>query len=130
MIFLITNLEALFLGYVVLPNIILMTYFIQNNRTPETALPMVLFYVALKTTPYAQRSFGKITNSYKLLKNGLFIALLGGLLTLFHPLIIEGAILIGIGLANLPAAYLQLKDQYRLNSTWPYGKAMLYSFFI
>lgn len=129
MTFLITNLETLSLGYVVLPNILFMTYFIQNSRQPVAALPMILFYAALKTTPYAQRSFGKVTNPYKLLKNGLIIAILGGIIALFHPSIIEGVILIGIGLANLPAAYLQLKDEYRLHARWNFGKTTFFSIF-
>lgn len=129
MSFLITNLETLSLGYVVLPNILFMTYFIQNSRQPEAALPMILFYAALKTTPYAQRSFGKVSNPYKLLKNGLVITILGSIVTLLHPLIIEGAILIGIGLANLPAAYLQLKDEYRLHAKWKYSRTTFLSIF-
>lgn len=129
MLFLITNLEALSLGYIVIPNIVLMTYFIQNSRNPAAALPMILFYTALKTTPYAQRSLGKVTNPYKILKISLLIALLGAILSLYHPLIIEGVILIGVGLANVPAAYLQLKDNYRSRTKWAYSKAMFYSIF-
>ena len=94
--FLITNLEAMSLGYVVIPNILFIVYFTQNGRHTEFAWPAILFYVIVKTIPYAVRAFGKIKNPYKILTRSLIIALVGAYLTLFSPTIIEGAIYWGL----------------------------------
>lgn len=127
--FLITNLEAMSLGYVVIPNILFIVYFTQNGRHTEFAWPAILFYVIVKTIPYAVRAFGKIKNPYKILTRSLIIALVGAYLTLFSPTIIEGAILLGIGFASIQPAYQELKDTYKKQKNWSYGKEALYGIF-
>lgn len=127
--FLVTNMEALTLGSIVLPNIMFMFYFIQNGRTAAAALPVIFFYVMAKTIPYAIRSFGKVKNPYNILLVSIWVSLLGAALALYQPLMPEAATVVGIGFGCLKPAYQQLKDEYKAKQQWPYSKAALYGIF-
>lgn len=39
------NMETITLGYVALPNVLFMTYFLEHFRAAAAALPVILFYV-------------------------------------------------------------------------------------
>lgn len=113
------EMETVSLGAVALPNVLFMTYFMQHSRRAVAALPVIMFYVMVKTVPYALRSFGKVQNPLRLLRCSLVVALLGALLAAGTPLVVEGAILVGMGLASVQPAYQQTKDHFKQTGAWP-----------
>lgn len=119
------EMETVSLGAVALPNVLFMTYFMQHSRRAVAALPVIMFYVMVKTVPYALRSFGKVQNPLRLLRCSLVVALLGALLAAGTPLVVEGAILVGMGLASVQPAYQQTKDHFKQTGAWPASRAGL-----
>lgn len=117
--------EALALGDVVVPNILLITYFIQHYRISTAAIPLIIFYTAIKAIPFALRSFGHVSNPYRLLVADLIVALTGAIFLLFRPLLVGGALLLGCGLATFKPAYQALKDEYRRQGRWQFPRAAL-----
>lgn len=122
-----TEMETVSLGTVALPNVLFMTYFIQHFRRPAAALPVIMFYVMVKTTPYALRSFGKVQNPLCLLRWSLLLALMGTLIATCSSLVVEGAILVGMGLASVSPAYQQTKDHFKKLGVWLPSKAGLFA---
>lgn len=119
------EMETVSLGAVALPNVLFMTYFMQHSRQAVAALPVIMFYVMVKTVPYALRSFGKVQNPLRLLRCSWVVALLGALLATGTPLVAEGAIMVGMGLASVQPAYQQTKDHFKQTGAWPAFRAGL-----
>lgn len=99
-------------SYMMLPFLIFSCLLTGKSTAVNFFLPVIVVYSVQRSCLIALRGFGEITNPHRILKGGLLVALVGASLmvlsSLYHPLQMASAILIGIGLSSYRAMLLPI----------------------
>ena len=103
-------LSSLSESYTLLPFMIFSSLLSGEASTVNFFVPVVILYSIERACLIGLRGFGEIRNPYKIMKDGLFMALVGAVLMLlsylYRPLLVASALLIGVGLAPLRAMFI------------------------
>ena len=101
-------------GHMLLPYLLFSGLAIKQPGNADFFVPIVIAYTVQRACLMALRGFGEITNPYRILRGGLFVAFAGALLLLFSPLLMPlqsvGALLIGAGLSCFGAMFRPMFD--------------------
>lgn len=99
-------------SYMMLPFLVFSGLLTGRSTAVNFFVPVVILYSIQRACLIALRGFGEITNPYRILRGGLLIALPGAILmvlsSLYRPLLMVSALLIGVGLAPVRAMFLPL----------------------
>lgn len=103
-------LSSLSESYTLLPFMIFSSLLSGEALTVNFFVPVVILYSIERACLIGLRGFGEIRNPYKIMKDGLYMALVGAVLMLlsylYRPLLVASALLIGVGLAPLRAMFI------------------------
>lgn len=99
-------------SYMMLPFLVFSGLLTGKSTTVNFFVPIVILYSIQRACLIALRGFGELTNPYRILRGGLLLAFPGAVLMalsfLYRPLLMISALLIGIGLSPVRAAFLPL----------------------
>ena len=105
-------LSSLSESYTLLPFMIFSSLLSGEAYTVNFFVPVLILYSIERACIIGLRGFGEINNPYRIMKDGLFMALLGGLMMilsyLYRPLLVVSALLVGVGLAPMRAMFIPL----------------------
>ena len=105
-------LSSLSESYTLLPFMIFSSLLSGEAYTVNFFVPVLILYSIERACIIGLRGFGEINNPYRIMKDGLFMALLGGVLMilsyLYRPLLVVSALLVGVGLAPMRAMFIPL----------------------
>ena len=105
-------LSSLSESYMLLPFMIFSALFSGTPFRVSFFIPVVIIYSIERACLIGLRGFGEISNPYRIMRAGLFIALSGAILIiasfLYTPLLMISALLVGTGLAPLRAMFIPL----------------------
>lgn len=96
-------------GCTMLPYLIISSMLSGESQGVNFFVPVIIVYTVVRSCLVALRGFGEIANPFRILKGGLLIALPGALLMLLsylcRPLLMPGALLVGIGFSPIAAMF-------------------------
>ena len=99
-------------SYMLLPFLIFSGLLTGKSTAVNFFVPVVILYSIQRACLIALRGFGEITNPYRILRGGLLLALPGAALlalsSLYRPLLMISALLIGVGLSPVRAMFIPL----------------------
>ena len=102
-------------SYTLLPFMIFSSLLSGEAYTVNFFVPVLILYSIERACIIGIRGFGEISNPYRIMKDGLFMALLGAIFMilsyLFKPLLVVSALLIGVGLAPMRAMFIPLSNK-------------------
>lgn len=105
-------LSSLSESYTLLPFMIFSSLLSGEVDTVNFFVPVLILYSIERACIIGIRGFGEINNPYRILKDGLFMALSGAILMilsyLYRPLLMISALLVGVGLAPMRAMFIPL----------------------
>ena len=105
-------LSSLSESYTLLPFMIFSSLLSGEAYTVNFFVPVLILYSIERACIIGLRGFGEINNPYRIMKDGLFMALLGGVMMilsyLYRPLLVVSALLVGVGLAPMRAMFIPL----------------------
>ncbi|MGN0996189.1 MAG: hypothetical protein ACI4PG_04735 [Candidatus Ventricola sp.] len=99
-------------SYMMLPFLVFSGLLTGKSTSVNFFVPVVILYSIQRACLIALRGFGEITNPYRILRGGLLLALPGAVLmalaSLYRPLLMISALLIGVGLSSVRAMFIPL----------------------
>ena len=105
-------LSSLSESYTLLPFMIFSSLLSGEVDTVNFFVPVLIIYSIERACIIGLRGFGEINNPYRILKDGLIMALSGAILMilsyLYRPLLMISALLVGVGLAPMRAMFIPL----------------------
>src|SRR5574344_1821964 len=105
-------LSSLSESYTLLPFMIFSSLLSGEVDTVNFFVPVLILYSIERACIIGLRGFGEINNPYRILKDGLIMALSGAILMilsyLYRPLLMVSALLVGVGLAPMRAMFIPL----------------------
>ncbi|MDY5930993.1 MAG: hypothetical protein SPJ34_03075, partial [Candidatus Ornithospirochaeta sp.] len=108
-------LSSLSESYTLLPFMVYSSLISGQGGSVSFFIPVVILYSIERACLIALRGFGEIANPYRILRNGLVIALIGSLLMVLsafcRPLLAVSALFVGIGLSPMRAMFIPLSSR-------------------
>lgn len=99
-------------SYMMLPFLVFSGLLTGKSTAVNFFVPVVILYSIQRACLIALRGFGEITNPYRILRGGLLLALPGAVLmalsSLYRPLLMVSALLVGVGLSPVRAMFIPL----------------------
>ncbi|MGN0772221.1 MAG: hypothetical protein ACI4MP_00325 [Candidatus Ventricola sp.] len=99
-------------SYMMLPFLVFSSLLAGKSTAVNFFVPVVILYSIQRACLIALRGFGEITNPYRILRGGLLMALAGAVLmalsSLYRPLLMISALLVGVGLSSVRAMFIPL----------------------
>ena len=99
-------------SYMMLPFLVFSSLLTGETTAVNFFVPVVILYSIQRACLIALRGFGEITNPYRILRGGLLLSLAGAVLmalsSLYRPLLMISALLIGVGLSPVRAMFIPL----------------------
>ena len=99
-------------SYMMLPFLMFSSLLTGKSTAVDFFVPVVILYSIQRACLIALRGFGEITNPYRILRGGLLMALAGAVLmalsSLYLPLLMISALLVGVGLSPVRAMFIPL----------------------
>lgn len=99
-------------SYMMLPFLVFSSLLAGKSTAVNFFVPVVILYSIQRACLIALRGFGEITNPYRILRGGLLMALAGAVLmalsSLYRPLLMVSALLVGVGLSPVRAMFIPL----------------------
>ena len=99
-------------SYMMLPFLVFSSLLTGKSTVVNFFVPVVILYSIQRACLIALRGFGEITNPYRILRDGLLMALAGAVLmalsSLYRPLLMISALLVGVGLSPVRAMFIPL----------------------
>ena len=99
-------------SYMMLPFLVFSSLLTGKTTVVNFVVPVVILYSIQRACLIALRGFGEITNPYRILRSGLLLALAGAVLmalsSLYLPLLMVSALLVGVGLSPVRAMFIPL----------------------
>ena len=99
-------------SYMMLPFLVFSSLLTGKSTAVNFFVPVVILYSIQRACLIALRGFGEITNPYRILRGGLLLSLAGAVLmalsSLYRPLLMISALLIGVGLSPVRAMFIPL----------------------
>ena len=99
-------------SYMMLPFLVFSGLLTGKSTAVNFFVPVVILYSIQRACLIALRGFGEITNPYRILRGGLLLTLPGAVLmvlsSLYRPLLMISALLIGVGLSSFRAMLIPL----------------------
>ena len=99
-------------SYMMLPFLVFSSLLTGKTTVVNFFVPVVILYSIQRACLIALRGFGEITNPYRILRSGLLLALAGAVLmalsSLYLPLLMVSALLVGVGLSPVRAMFIPL----------------------
>ena len=99
-------------SYMMLPFLVFSSLLAGKSTAVNFFVPVVILYSIQRACLIALRGFGEITNPYRILRGGLLLSLAGAVLmalsSLYRPLLMISALLIGVGLSPVRAMFIPL----------------------
>ena len=122
-------LSSLSESYTLLPFMIFSSLLSGEAATVNFFVPVVILYSIERACIIGLRGFGEINNPYRIMRDGLIMALVGAVLmisyVIFKPLLMFSALLVGVGLAPLRAMFIPLYSSLiEKDPTLKKGKSM------
>ena len=91
-------------SYMMLPFLVFSGLLTGKSTAVNFFVPVVILYSIQRACLIALRGFGEITNPYRILRGGLLMALS----SLYRPLLMVSALLVGVGLSPVRAMFIPL----------------------
>ncbi|MGN0708266.1 MAG: hypothetical protein ACI4JC_09730 [Faecalibacterium sp.] len=99
-------------SYMMLPFLVFSGLLTGKSTAVNFFVPVVILYSIQRACLVALRGFGEITNPYRILRGGLLLALPGAVLmvlsSVYRPVLMLSALLIGVGLSPVRAMFIPL----------------------
>lgn len=99
-------------SYMMLPFLVFSSLLAGKSTAVNFFVPVVILYSIQRACLIALRGFGEITNPYRILRGGLLLSLAGAVLmalsSLYRPLLMVSALLVGVGLSPVRAMFIPL----------------------
>ena len=99
-------------SYMMLPFLVFSSLLAGKSTAVNFFVPVVILYSIQRACLIVLRGFGEITNPYRILRGGLLMALAGAVLmalsSLYRPLLMVSALLVGVGLSPVRAMFIPL----------------------
>ena len=99
-------------SYMMLPFLVFSSLLAGKSTAVNFFVPVVILYSIQRACLIALRGFGEITNPYRILRGGLLLSLAGAVLmalsSLYRPLLMFSALLVGVGLSSVRAMFIPL----------------------
>ena len=99
-------------SYMMLPFLVFSSLLTGKSTAVNFFVPVVILYSIQRACLIALRGFGEITNPYRILRGGLLLSLAGAVLmalsSLYRPLLMVSALLVGVGLSPVRAMFIPL----------------------
>ncbi|MBP3522850.1 MAG: hypothetical protein J6M56_04685 [Clostridia bacterium] len=99
-------------SYMMLPFLVFSSLLAGKSTAVNFFVPVVILYSIQRACLIALRGFGEITNPYRILRGGLLLSLAGAVLmalsSLYRPLLMVSALLVGVGVSPVRAMFIPL----------------------